>query len=409
MAEGMRVEIKAAARLKELMKRHFLEVDEAARTGSRKIAWCSSAGPVELARSLGFLVYYPENHAAILGSNRTAMDYIPTANALGYSPEICSYLTSDIGAYLRGETPLKAIYGIESVPRPDVLLYNTNQCREVYDWASFYGREFGVPVLGVNTPRTQRASREDVVISVAAQLEELVPSLEEIAGISFDIDRFREVLAVSRECSLLWGAVLDMAGNRPSPLTFFDGCIHMGPAVVLRGMPEANEYYKVLLDEMNERISQGIAAVPGEKHRFYWEGMPVWGKLRNLSELFSRLQACVVASTYCSSWIYSAFDPSDPFTSMARAYSSIFIGMDDNVKEEYIAEKAEQFGLDGLIFLDARTCPNNTNSRYGMPNRLSGRLGIPCLVINGDLNDLRCYSEEQAITSIEAFVEQLED
>ena len=409
MAEGMRVEIKAAARLKELMKRHFLEVDEAARTGSRKIAWCSSAGPVELARSLGFLVYYPENHAAILGSNRTAMDYIPTANALGYSPEICSYLTSDIGAYLRGETPLKAIYGIESVPRPDVLLYNTNQCREVYDWASFYGREFGVPVLGVNTPRTQRASREDVVISVAAQLEELVPSLEEIAGISFDIDRFREVLAVSRECSLLWGAVLDMAGNRPSPLTFFDGCIHMGPAVVLRGMPEANEYYKVLLDEMNERISQGIAAVPGEKHRFYWEGMPVWGKLRNLSELFSRLQACVVASTYCSSWIYSAFDPSDPFTSMARAYSSIFIGMDDNVKEEYIAEKAEQFGLDGLIFLDARTCPNNTNSRYGMPNRASDRLGIPCLVINGDLNDLRCYSEEQAITSIEAFVEQLED
>jgi hypothetical protein len=28
-------------------------------------------------------------------------------------------------------------------------------------------------------------------------------------------------------------------------------------------------------------------------------------------------------------------------------------------------------------------------------------------VINGDLNDLRCYSEEQAKTSIEAFVEQL--
>jgi benzoyl-CoA reductase/2-hydroxyglutaryl-CoA dehydratase subunit BcrC/BadD/HgdB len=28
-------------------------------------------------------------------------------------------------------------------------------------------------------------------------------------------------------------------------------------------------------------------------------------------------------------------------------------------------------------------------------------------VINGDLNDLRLYSEEQARTNIEAFVEQL--
>jgi len=35
-------------------------------------------------------------------------------------------------------------------------------------------------------------------------------------------------------------------------------------------------------------------------------------------------------------------------------------------------------------------------------------LGIPHLVINGDLNDLRCFSEEQTVTNIEAFVEQIE-
>jgi metallophosphoesterase superfamily enzyme len=34
---------------------------------------------------------------------------------------------------------------------------------------------------------------------------------------------------------------------------------------------------------------------------------------------------------------------------------------------------------------------------------------VPRLVINGDLNDLRCYSEEQAKTNIEAFVEQLDE
>jgi hypothetical protein len=30
------------------------------------------------------------------------------------------------------------------------------------------------------------------------------------------------------------------------------------------------------------------------------------------------------------------------------------------------------------------------------------------LVIDGDLNDLRCFSDEQARTNIEGFVEQLE-
>ncbi len=409
MEEIKRVEIKAAKQLRALMAQYFLEMDEAVKTKSKKIAWCSSVGPAELAQSFGFLLYYPENHAAMLGANRTASDYIPVANAHGYSPEICSYLTSDIGAYLKGETPLTKAYGIQKIPKPDVLLYNTNQCREVYDWMSYYAREFKVPILGVNTPRTQREVREDVVKAAAAQLEEMVPALEEVAGRPFDIDEFRQSLAISLECSQLWEAVLDTSLARPSPITFFDACVHMGPAVVMRGRKEPNDYYRILLAELKERVDQGIAAVPGERHRFYWEGMPIWGKLRSLSELFSRLKSCVMVSTYCNSWVFSDFDPKDPFQSMARAYCSIFIGQDDTFKEDYIADKVERFGLDGILYHDAKCCPNNTNNRYGMANRLRERLGIPYLVINGDLNDLRCFSEEQTVTNAEAFVEQIEE
>ena len=65
--------------------------------------------------------------------------------------------------------------------------------------------------------------------------------------------------------------------------------------------------------------------------------------------------------------------------------------------------------LTGILFHDAKTCPNNSNPRYGMPERLAKNLGISTLTINGDLNDLRCYSEEQAKTQIEAFIEQLEE
>ncbi len=65
--------------------------------------------------------------------------------------------------------------------------------------------------------------------------------------------------------------------------------------------------------------------------------------------------------------------------------------------------------LDGIIFHDSRTCRNNTNSLYGMPRRLEEDTGIPTLVVNGDLNDLRCLSDEQIRTNFEAFIEQLEE
>jgi len=407
LEEVKRVEIKASKQMKDLMAQHFLELDEASRTHNKKVAWCTSVGPAELAHSLGFLVYYPENHSAMLGSNRSAMDYIPVANTQGYSPDICSYLTSDVGAYLKGETPLTKAYGIAKIPRPDVLLYNTNQCRDVFDWMSWYSRELKVPVFGINTPRTQNQVREDVVKATAAQLKEMVPGLEKIAGRSFDIDEFRDVLATSLECSKLWEAVLDTAVAKPSPISFWDACVHMGPAVVMRGRKEAAAYYRVLLQEMQERVKQGVGAVPGERYRFYWDGMPVWGKLRVLSETFAKLKACVVVSSYCNSWVFGAFDPKDPFDSMAQAYCSIFIGQDDAFKENYVSEKVNRFSLDGILYHDAKTCPSNSNNRYGMPNRLTERLGKPYLVINGDLNDLRCFSEEQAITNVEAFVEQI--
>ena len=87
--EIARKEIKAAHALKKVMADHFYELDEASKTGSKKIAWCTSVGPAELLRGMGFLVYYPENHGAMLGASRLAAELIPYANAVGYSPEIC--------------------------------------------------------------------------------------------------------------------------------------------------------------------------------------------------------------------------------------------------------------------------------------------------------------------------------
>lgn len=401
--------IQAAKEMRRIMADYFYSLDRASKDKSQKVAWCTSVGPAELLISLGFAVHYPENHGAVLGSTRTAMDYIPLANAIGYSPDICSYLTSDIGSFIKGETPLSRAYeGIDGVPKPDVLVYNTNQCRDVQDWFMWYSRELKVPCLGITTYRNIGEITDYHLESIVKQIKDLIPPLEEISGNKFDIDRFREVLSISYECTQLWKKVLETNTAAPAPMSFFDGTIHMGPAVVLRGKKEAVDYYKILIAELEDRISRKEGAVEGEKYRLYWEGMPIWGKLRDLAEFFISLRTAVVASTYCNSWIFESFDPGDPFMSMARAYTEIFIVRNEEFKEKYIETMVKKYKIDGILFHDAKTCPNNSNNRYGMPQRLEKKLSIPTLTINGDLNDLRCYSEEQAKTNIEAFVEQLE-
>lgn len=398
--------LESTTNLKQLMRRYFMSLDACKESG-RKVAWCTSVGPAELLRALGFEVYFPENHGALLGTSRTAGEYISASVQRGYAGDICSYLTSDIGAFLEHKTPLTQQYGIAGVPHPDILVYNTNQCRDVQEWFSFYARSLHVPIVGVTPPRHLNYVTSEHVANIAAQFEAMIPVLEKVSGNTFDIDRFREVVRLSREASHLWRRVLETATASPAPLDFFDGCIHMGPIVVLRGTEEAVVYYAKLLDELSGYMRAGIGVADQEMVRIYWDGMPIWGRLRALSNLFRRHGASIVASTYCNSWIFDQMDERIPFESTARAYAEIFINRSEEVKQQLLTDIVNQFSVDGIIFHDARTCPNNSNSRYGMPQRVMQDSGIRTLTIEGDLCDLRFYSEGQTITKIEAFLEQL--
>lgn len=400
-------QIESTKQLKEYLQNYFNSFFPA-NGKSEKIAWCSSVGPSEILIAMGYKVYYPENHGALLGATRASSEFIPVANAIGYSPDCCSYLSSDIGSYLNNSTPLTKVYGIPHPPKPDVLVYSTNQCHEVQDWFNFYAREFKVPCFGIHPPwKVQTISIEQLKY-VKSQFLELIANLEKINNTKLDMEILKGVVAQSAETSKLWNEFLKLGAHTPAPFTFFDSCIQMAPAVVLRGTPTANDYYKLLNQEISQKIKAGEAAVLDEKIRLYWDGMPIWGQLRYMADLFANNNTCLVASTYCNSWVFD-FNPNDPLMSMANSYTQIFINRADEKKEEIIKQLADQYHVDGIIFHDSKTCPYNSNSRFGLPQRLAKKYNIPYLIVDGDLNDLRCFSKEQTTTSIESFIEQLKE
>ncbi len=79
------------------------------------------------------------------------------------------------------------------------------------------------------------------------------------------------------------------------------------------------------------------------------------------------------------------------------------------VEQAFLEQRFGRFDIDGAIFHNARTCPNNTNSRFGMAQRIREASNLPVLVIDGDLSDVRFFSTAQTMTNIEAFIEQLEE
>jgi benzoyl-CoA reductase/2-hydroxyglutaryl-CoA dehydratase subunit BcrC/BadD/HgdB len=387
-------------KLKSLMQDYYQNLQS-------PVAWCTSAGPTEVLRALGFQVYFPENHGALLGASRTAGKYIPRAHQAGFNGEICSYLTADIGAWLVGETPLTVAYGLPSIPKPDLIVFNTNQCREVAEWFNYFGREYHCPVVGIYPPRYLETVTPGDIDHVVRQLEALIVAGSDIVGHPLDEDRLSETVRLSYDASCRWRDVLNMAQASPAPLTFFDGCILMAPIVVMRGTEICLRFYNSLLDELKQRVDQKIGQVPDEQVRIYWDGMPVWGRLRFLAETFAENQAAVVASTYCNSWIFDRFNPEKPLESIAEAYTRIFINRGENAKLEILTRLAEQFRVDGVVFHDSKTCFNNANSRFGLPKRFQAATRIPTLTIDGDLNDLRFFSDGQTKTRLETFIEQL--
>jgi len=408
-ATAKRVEIKSQKRMGALMREYFLDLDAAAHDPERKVAWCTSVGPCEILTAMGFDVYFPENHGALLGARRVSHELIPRAVGVGYCAESCSYMTSDIGATLAGVSPLTEAFGIAGPPTPDLLVYNTNQCREVQDWWNFYGRRENAPVMGICPPGHLGEVTSEHVAFVRGRLKCLIEEIENTFSVRMDYDRLAEVVALSSRASTLWGRVLDSATARPAAMTFFDGVIHMAPVILMRGSQTAIDYYELLLAELLQRVEEGVGAIPDEQFRIYWDGMPVWPKVRELAEKFFDLRAVVAASTYCNSWAFEEYDGGDPLDWMARASLEIFINRDEDTKQRFLIDMFDRFQIDGAIFHNARTCPNNTNSRFGMPQRLREQLGMPTLVIDGDLSDVRFFSTAQTMTNLEAFIEQLEE
>jgi 2-dehydropantoate 2-reductase len=393
-------------RLKELVREYYRDLDAASQASDRLVAACSSLAPVEIVRAMGLVPYFPENHAALISARGLAAGCIARASAEGFSQFASSAMRTDIGANLLGTSPLAAAYGISGPPRPDVVVYSTNTGHELLRWFEFYGTRYGVPVLGLHPPPALHELERIDVDAAVAQLLRLTSQLEKTTGRALDSDRLGEVVVRSAEAAVLWSDILALGRSVPAPMTFFDTLVQLAPMVLLRGTQGAVDYYRELKAELEERVAQGVAAVPGERHRFYWDGPPIWHALRPLARIFADRGAAVVASTFCDVFTLPGLDPDDPFQSMARTYTGVFGNRSEDYKTAHLAAQFDQYGVDGAVFHDCRTTPEASHVRYGLAVRTERVTGVPAFVIEADSHDPRLFSGAPLRGLLSTFLER---
>ncbi len=389
--------------LKELISRHYLKGRYA--NLDRKVAWVTSGGPVEFLVALGYFVLYPENHAAVCGIRRVAEELAGRAEAAGYSRDICSYARTDFGSVLSGKTP------VGKLPRPDLLVCCTNICQTVLYWYRVLADHFKVPLVLIDTPFLYRPGEppEHAVAFVKKQLEAGVEAAERAAGRSLSYRRLQQVTRLSKEGSYLWREVVRHGRHRPAPITAFDEFIHMAPIVEMRGEPFTVEYYRALLAELDQRVARGVAAVTGERKRLLWDNLPIWHRMRRLSDYLAQRGVALVASTYTNAWaeLCDLVDPAKPLESAARVYIQPILNRSTGDKLETIKRMAADYQADGVILHSDRSCKPYSVGQIDQREQLARRAGLPALLLEADHNDPRAFSDEQAETRLAAFLELL--
>jgi benzoyl-CoA reductase/2-hydroxyglutaryl-CoA dehydratase subunit BcrC/BadD/HgdB len=369
--------------------------------GAVPVAWVTSGFPVEVLRPLGFHAVYPENHAAVCGVRRVVTELSDAAEGRGYARDLCSYARTDLGALFTERTP------VGRLPRPDLLACCTNICQTVLYWYRSLADHLGVPLVLVDTPYVYGEAPPHHLRYVREQLAELIDVAQRISGRTVEAETLADLTRKAREGAILWGECLAASKSRPAPWTGFDGFFHMAPIVTLRGSEECNAYYRMLRDELQDRVRRGVGGIRAERHRLLWDNLPIWFAVRELSTMLARDGFNFVCTSYTNAWAEagSQVDPGDPLGSAATAYTHVILNQDLPNRLGILRRLAREYGADGAILHSDRSCKPYSIGQVDLKEKLAAELGIRVLLLEADHSDPRAYAAEPGENRIAAFME----
>jgi len=402
--KGKKLTFKSFSSLKRMVWFQHFKARILGRVGF-KVAWVTSGAPVEILLAFGIIPLYPENHSAVCAARHLGKKLRTSAISSGFCPDICSYGLIDIGSINSKISP------VGGLARPDFFLCCNNICGTVLKWYQNLSRFFDAPILFLDTPflsdeyPPSAEPSSHIVDFVEKQIEETIARLEKIMRKKFDYAKFSRILERSRHAVELWTDILKMCRAKPSPMTSFDAFVHMTPIVTMRGTKWAVSYYEMLKNELEERLQNGIGAIPQEKIRAVWDNIPVWPKMGALFRYFRDKGICVVADTYTGAWAEHLFSGNSTLRDLAKVYTSIFLNRGLKSRAERLIQLIRDFDADAFIIHSNRSCKPYSLGQYDITRIVSEKTGRRGIVIEADHGDPDAFDDSRVFAKLNAFFE----
>ena len=250
--------------------------------------------------------------------------------------------------------------------------------------------------------------------------EDVIPKLERVSGVRFDIDRLREYLrkSAAAEDDLVY--ILQSAKNKPSPIdAYFGGIYYIGPIFgAFRGTDDAIDYYRFLRAEVDERLAAGLGPVTPdgpmgeERYRLVVEGPPNYTNFRQFWKMFYEEGAVVVASSYTKVGGTYDFgfrhDPDRPLETLAEYCLGVYTNRSLPMRVEMLTNYVNEYEADGLLVNSIKSCNSFSAGQLLIMREVEKRTGKPAAFIETDLVDPRYFSAANVKNRLESYFQMVE-
>ena len=402
---------------KEMINRNYHELATAHQDGRKVSATFVPGNLNELLMCFNFARSLPETNALQNGMRKKSGKMIMDAERDGHSEDVCTYVKADLGMMLQGQVGPTG----EPLPHPDVLLLSYTGCFTFMKWFELIRQKYNCETVMLHVPyqgdgKVSPAMRDYVVKQLK---EKVIPTLEKVSGVKFDIDRLRQYMRESVKAEENLVRVLQSAKNRPSPIDGYFGAVYyIGPIfTAFRGMPEATRYYDTLWSEVEQRIREkkGPVTPEGEmaeeKYRLVVEGPPNWTSFRDFWKMFYDEGAVIVASTYAKvGGVYDfgfRHDAERPLESLAEYCLGCYTNLNFPQRIDMICKYIDEYQADGLLINSIKSCNSFSAGQLLMLREVEKRTGKPAAFIESDLVDPRYFSAANIKNRLESYFQMI--
>jgi benzoyl-CoA reductase/2-hydroxyglutaryl-CoA dehydratase subunit BcrC/BadD/HgdB len=356
----------------------------------RKVVYTSAyAFPMEILAAFDVVPFDFELASGMITATDMGVPTMVEAEELGYSPDVCSFHRTALGAS-----------HLEYFPKPEILLTASYYCD---------GKAKTNEILSI------LHNRESILLQVPAavdktsmqyvekQLREITRRIGEAVGQEPDEDRLKEAVRSSNRARRSQRKMLELLKHRPGPWGGRELISFSINSLLFTGNEIKERLNDAFAEEMERRIEAG--ELRPESHRVYWFAwIPTYP-----CDVFSILKENEVAVPLCETFeiYWDEMDEENPFEGLAlRCLKNPLVGPGAR-RTERMETIADDYHLEGAILFATPAC-RTTKTACRLLRDSMAKQGLPFLVLDMDIGDPRYYSRGQTRTRLEAFIEMLE-